>query len=290
MSLKPSPRRHRSDSANGFQPVAVGASHIDPLLGGISSQDRASTNIELERNTPVLSQVLFQWEDSIEVKELSKSVAAPNSPLAPNHPEVLLYVGTRTHRPSSPGLHISIPLMTTAGSMASTTSVASMQTPISVQGGGTISIPSNTPSMTIFGSTSIPSISGNSHATASNFGFFPFGMSSQGIPSDPLNIPSIASTSMMSGLDSFQGFPFGSVHIPHSNPTVGSMHFPFTSQGSNPFQSWTNLVVSGIRVGNQFFGQQGNVSYSLVNYFKVFNPLLTHGTLIRGCQPLSLLR
>lgn len=77
----------------------------------------------------------------------------------------------------------------------------------------------------------------------------------------------IASTSMMSGSTSFQGFPFGSGHIPHSNPTIGSMPFSFTCQVNNPFQSWTNPTVSGIGVGNQFFGQKGNVSYYLVNSF-----------------------
>lgn len=153
-----------------------------------------------------------------------------------------------------------------------------MQTPISVQGGGTISIPStylfgSTASTSLFESTSIPSTSGSSQANASSFGFFPFGIPSQGIPSVPLSVPLTTSTSMMSGSASFQGFPFGSGHIPHSNPTVGSMPFPFTGQGSNPFQSWTNPVVSGIGTGNQLFDQQGNVSYSLVNSFQSFPPL-----------------
>ena len=98
-------------------------------------------------------------------------------------------------------------------------------------------------------------------------------MPSQGIPLVPLNIPSMASTSMMSVSASFQGFPFGSGHIPYSNLTVGSMPFPFTSQGSNPFQSWTNPAVSGIGAGNEFFGQQGNVSYSSVNSFQSIPPL-----------------
>lgn len=253
--------------------MVAGASEIDPSLGGISSQDRPGTSTELERNIPIISRVLFQLEDSIEVEELSESIVAPNSPLPPNRLDVLLYVGTPNHRPSILGLHTSIPLMTIAGRMASIISVASMQTPIYVQGGGTISIPSNTPSRTIFGSTSIPSTSVSSRANASSFGFFPFGIPSQGIPSVPLNIPSTASTSMMIGSTSFQGFPFGSGHIPHSNPTVGSMPFPCTSQGSNPFQSWTNPAVSGIGAGNQFFGQQGNVRYSSVNLFQSFSPI-----------------
>ena len=78
---------------------------------------------------------------------------------------------------------------------------------------------------------------------------------------------------MMSGSASFQGFPFGSGHTPHSNLSMGSMTFPFKGQGSNPFQSWTNPVVIGIGTGNQFFGQQGNVLYSLVNSFQIFPPL-----------------
>ena len=125
-SPEPSPRRCRSDSASGFQPVAVGTLEIDPPLGGFSLQDRPDSTTELERNTPLLSRVLFQFEDSIEVEELSELVAAPNSPLPSDHPEILLYIGTLIHKPSSPSLHTSIPSMTTTGSMASMMSVASM--------------------------------------------------------------------------------------------------------------------------------------------------------------------
>ena len=114
MSPEPSPRRLRRYSASAFQPVASGASEIDPLLGGISSQDKPGTSTELERNTPVLSRVLFQSEDNIEVEEISESIVVLNSPLPSDHPDVLLYVETLTHRPSSPGPHTSIPSMTTA--------------------------------------------------------------------------------------------------------------------------------------------------------------------------------
>lgn len=54
-SPEPSPRRCRSDFASGFQPLTVGASEIDPLLGVIDSKNRPGTSRELERNTPVLS-------------------------------------------------------------------------------------------------------------------------------------------------------------------------------------------------------------------------------------------
>ena len=77
---------------------------------------------------------------------------------------------------------------------------------------------------------------------------------------------------MASGSTSFQGFLFRGGHIPHSNPTLGLMPFSSTGQSYNPFQSWTNPVVSGIGVGNQYFDQQGNVPYSLVNSFQSFSP------------------
>lgn len=104
-SLEPSPRRRRSNTASGFQPVAAGASEIDPLVGVIDSQDKPGTSREVERKTLVLSRVLFQSKDNIEVEELAGSIAAPNSPLPPDHPNILLYVRTPTHRPSNPDLH-----------------------------------------------------------------------------------------------------------------------------------------------------------------------------------------
>jgi hypothetical protein len=94
---------------------------------------------------------------------------------------------------------------------------------------------------------------------------------------------------MMGGSASFQGFPFGSGHIPHSNPTVGSMPFSSTGQSSNPFQGWTNPAVSGIGTGNPFFGQQGNRPYSTVSSFQSIPPLASLGILIRGYQLLIIL-
>ena len=251
-SLEPSPRRRRGNTVGGFHPMAADALGIDPPDRDISVQNRPCTSAEQERKTPALSQVLFQSKDNIEVEEFQESLAAPNSTLPFSYPEVLQYIGSQ--RPSSPGHITHLPSMTTTGSMASTTSATTMQTPTFVQGGGTISIPStylfgSFSSTSLVGSTSIPSTSGNSQANASSSGFFPFGTHSHGIPSVPFS----ASTSMMGGSTSLQGFPFGSGHIPHSNLTVGSMPFSSTGQSSNPFQGWTNPTVSG--TGNPFFGQ-----------------------------------
>jgi len=78
---------------------------------------------------------------------------------------------------------------------------------------------------------------------------------------------------MMVGSTSFRGFPFGSAHIPHSNPTIGSMPFSSLGQSNNPFQGWTNPAISGIGTGNPFFGRQGNRPYSIVNLFRSIHPL-----------------
>ena len=163
--------------------------------------------------------------------------------------------------------------MTTTGSMAST-SATSEQTPVSVQGGGTISIPSvllfgSFTSTSVVGSTSIPSTSGSAQTNAFGSGVFPFGAQSLGIPSAPFG----AATSTMSASASFQGFPFGSGHIPHSNPTVGSMPFSSVGQSSNPFQGWNNPGLSSAGTGNPFYGQYGNRPYTTVSSFQSIPPL-----------------
>jgi len=84
--------------------VATDATKIDPPVTVIDLQDRPGTSRELERNTPVLSRVLFQSKDVIEVKEIHESLLTPNSPLPPDHPNILLYVRTPTNRPSILGL------------------------------------------------------------------------------------------------------------------------------------------------------------------------------------------
>ena len=272
-STEPSPRRRRGNNTGGFRPTAIDASGIDPPLGGNSIEATPGTSVEQERNPTVPSQVPLQAEDSIEVEELSESLAAPNSPLPSSYPHVLQYVGTPSQRPASPGYATRLPSMTTTGSRTST-SAKTAQTPISVQGGGTISIPSvslfgSFTSTSVVGSTSIPSTSGSSQTNAFGSGYFPFGAQSLGIPSAPFG----AATSTMSASASFQGFPFGSGHIPHSNPTVGSMPFSVGGQSSNPFQGWNNPGLSSAGTGNPFYGQYGNRPYTTVSAFQSIPPL-----------------
>jgi len=105
---------------------------IDPPFQSIVSQNRPSVSQDLERNTPVLSRVLFQSEDVIEVEELPESPKTPSSPPPLDYPYVLLYVGTLNHKPLSPGLHQYFPSMTTTGSMVSTLGATIVNTPFSV--------------------------------------------------------------------------------------------------------------------------------------------------------------
>ena len=111
--------------------------------------------------------------------------------------------------------------MATTRNAASTVSAAGIQTPASVEGGGKISISSIASSTAVFGF-------GFTQAQASKSGPFCFGMPTSGIPSFSFSTAASAPmSSMASGSASFQGFPFGTGHIPSSNPSLGS--FPFTS-------------------------------------------------------------
>ena len=128
----------------------------------------------------------------------------PSSPLPPNYLDVLLYIGTPNHNPSSLGFYHHFPSMTTAGARIGLNAI-SEHTPLSVQGGFIISTSTITPSTAIFGS-SIPSSSEGSQAFFSPTGSFPFEMPSSEIPLVPLSIPFVVSTtmtSMASGSTSF---------------------------------------------------------------------------------------
>ena len=122
--------------------------------------------------------------------------------------------------------------MATTGNAASVVSAAGIQTPASVEGGGTIAISSIASSTAVFGY-------GSTQAQASQSSPFSYGMPTSGIPYFSFSAASTVSTpisSMASGLASFQGFPYGSGHIPSSNPSLGS--FPFTSQ-TQSFNPWS---------------------------------------------------
>ena len=99
--------------------------------------------------------------------------------------------------------------MATTRNTVSALSTASVHTPLSVEGGGNISISTITSSVAVFGS-------GNTQARASQYGPFSYGMPTSGVPSLSFSAASAVSTpipSMASGSNSFQGFPFGSGHI-----------------------------------------------------------------------------
>ena len=87
--------------------------------------------------------------------------------------------------------------------------------------------------------------------------------------------------SMASGSNSFKGFPFGSGHIHHSTPSLGSLPFISQAQGFNPWsggQSSTTFIgwnpiftASGAR--NQFLaGQHGNVPFPSSITSQAFSP------------------
>ena len=61
------------------------------------------------------------------------------SPLPPDYPFVVEYIGPKSERPEDPPYY-SYLLMATTGNAASAVSAAGIQTPASVEGGGTIAI------------------------------------------------------------------------------------------------------------------------------------------------------
>ena len=124
------------------------------------SQGDPSVIRDLERSTPLLSGVIFLSEDGVEVEYISESPVTSSSSLPPNFLSIILHIGNLTHRPTIAVVSPSFLLMTTTRNTISTMSTSSVHTPLSIEGGGTISISDITPSTTISFSTSILSSSG----------------------------------------------------------------------------------------------------------------------------------
>lgn len=201
------------------------------MLGAIVSQCGTSVSHDLDKNTHVLSRVLFQSEDKVEVEEIPESLVTPSSPISPNFLDVL-YVGTPTHMPTRPAFSPSFLSMATIGKTILAICNTSVHTPLSVEGGGTIAISSIIPSIVVFFSTSIPSLSGGTQYFSSHTDSFPYGIPSSEIPSIPLTISFFVNrtmNSMASGLASFQGFPSRSGYIPHSDPYLNIISLPFSA-------------------------------------------------------------
>lgn len=94
--------------------------------------------------------------------------------------------------------------MAMTGNTVLAMSTTSVQNPLSIEGGGTISRSKITSSVVVLSF-------GNTQAHASQYGPFSYGMPTSGIPSFSFSVASVISTpipSVASGSDSFQGFPF----------------------------------------------------------------------------------
>ena len=154
---------------------------------------------------------------------MSQPFVSLPSPLPPDYPFVVEYVGPESTRLEDPPYYTYLSMATT-GNAAPAVSTVGIQTPTSVEGGGTIAISMIASIAAVFGS-------GSTQAHASQSGPFCFGMPASGIPSFSFSTTAVGSTpmsSMASGSNSFQGFPFGIGYIPSLNPSLGS--FLFTSQ------------------------------------------------------------
>ena len=220
-SAEPYSRRRKSNIASVYHPVESDAVERDPPQGieGFVFGSSAGS----ERSIPLTSRVLFPQEEEVQVEEVSQPSESLPSPLPPDYLFVVEYIGPESERPEDP-LYYSYLSMAMTGNAASAVSAAGIQTPASVEAGGTIASSSIASSAAMFGS-------GFTQAHASQSGPFCFGMPTSGIPSFSFSAAAARSTpmsSMASGSTSFQGFPFGTGHIPSSNPSLGS--FPFTSQ------------------------------------------------------------
>lgn len=166
-NVEPSSRRRRSSYVVDFQPVAVDASEIILTLGALISQGEPSSVHNLDGNSLVLSRVPFQSEDEIDIEYVSESPVTPSTPLPSHLPYVVSYVGTLTHRPTSP-VHSPFFQMANVSGAIMVANASGVPTPPSVAGGDTISISIVTPSTLVVGSTSILSLSGG-HPTFCSF-------------------------------------------------------------------------------------------------------------------------
>ena len=196
----------------------------------------ADSGVGSKRSVPLTSRVLFPQEEDFQIEEVPEPPSSGPSPLPPDYPFIVYYIGLESERPEYLPYHSYLSMATT-GNAASAVSATGIQTPASVEGGGTIAISSIASSATVFGS-------GFTQAHASQSGPFCFGMPTSGIPSFSFSATAAGSTpmsSMASGSTSFQGFPFGTGHIPSLNPSLGS--FSFTSQ-THSFNPWSRGQIS----------------------------------------------
>ena len=96
-SPEPSSRRHRSDLAGGYHPVASNAVERDPPQG--SEGFVVDSGIGSERSVLLTSRVLFPQEEDFQIEDVPKPPATGPSPLPPDYPFVVQYIGPESKRP-----------------------------------------------------------------------------------------------------------------------------------------------------------------------------------------------
>ena len=96
-SVEPSSRRRRSNIAGEYHPVVSDAAERDPPLGLEGSV--VGSGVGFERSTPLTSRVLFPREEEVEVDEVPQPPESLPSPLPPNSPFFVEYIGPESARP-----------------------------------------------------------------------------------------------------------------------------------------------------------------------------------------------
>ena len=132
-SSEPYSRRRRSILAGEYHPVTSSTVERDPPQG--SEGFVANSGIGSERGAPLTSRVLFPQEEEVQVEEVSEPSDSLPSPLPPDYPFVVEYIGPESERLEDPPYYTYLSMATT-GNATSTMSAAGIQTPASIEGGG----------------------------------------------------------------------------------------------------------------------------------------------------------
>lgn len=151
MSAKPSSRRHRNNSVGDFHLVISNVAKRDPPSGLVVSVGGSGVGVSIERSAPLVSGVLFPVEE-VEIEEVPQPAQSLPAPLPTSYPHVIQYIEPESQRLASPFLSYPFLSMATTRNIVSAVNTTSVQTPLSVEGRGTIAISTITYSDVVFGS------------------------------------------------------------------------------------------------------------------------------------------